>query len=128
MVASTWQFEEKTGQANAARADFDADEVEAHNQPMHEGEPRTALKELGHMGTDVEAVMPCAPGLKSGSGNLQLLSNLTLGQALGLQLTIMLEEVRTFESIPAWLAVIVALLRVFDDGSHSDLLGSSLAL
>jgi hypothetical protein len=94
---------------------------------MHEGEPRTALKELGHMGTDVEAVMPCASGLKSGSGNLQLLSNLTLGHALGLQLTIMLEEVRTFEAIPAWLAVIVALVRILAYGSHSDLLGQSLA-
>lgn len=44
------------------------------------------------------------------------------------QLTIVLEEVRTFESIPAWLAIIVPLLRVLDDGSHSDLLGQSLAL
>jgi len=35
---------------------------------------------------------------------------------------ILLEEVRTFESIPAWLAVIVALLCALDDGSHSDLL------
>ena len=94
---------------------------------MQEGEPRTTLKELGHMGTDIEAVMPCAPGLKSGSGNLELLSGLTLGDALGLQLTILLKEVRTFESIPAWLAVIVALVRVLDDGSHSDLLGQSLA-
>ena len=66
--------------------------------------------------------MPYAPGLQGGSGNLKLLSSLTLGDALGSQLTILLEEVRTFESIPAWLAVIVALLRVLDDGSHSDLL------
>src|SRR5262249_28722851 len=33
-----------------------------------------------------------------------------------------LEEVRTFEAIPAWLAAIVVSLRVLDDGSHSDLL------
>jgi hypothetical protein len=51
------------------------------------------------------------------------LSNLTLGHALGSQLTILREEVRTFESIPAWLAVIVALMRILDDGSHSDFLG-----
>ena len=61
------------------------------------------------------------------AGNLKLLSRLTLGQALGSQLTILRKEVRTFESIPAWLAVIVALLRVLDDGSHSDLLCQSLA-
>jgi hypothetical protein len=65
--------------------------------------------------------------LQGGSGNLKLLSRLTLGHALDSQLTIVLEEVRTFEAIPAWLAVIVALLRVLDDGSHSDLLCPSLA-
>jgi hypothetical protein len=65
---------------------------------------------------------------QGGSGNLQLLSSLTLGHALGSQLTIVLEEVRTFEAIPTWLAVIVAVLRVLDDGSHSDLLCPSLAL
>ena len=123
----TCQFEEKTGQANTARADFDADQVEAHNQPMHEGESRTALKELGHMGTDVEAVMPPPPGLKSRSGNLELCGGLALGEALGSQLPVLLKEVRTLESIPAWLAVRVALLRVLDEGSHSDLLCSSLA-
>jgi hypothetical protein len=79
------------------------------------------------MGTDVEAVIPRPPGLKGRSGNLQLLSNLTLGQALGSQLTILREEVRTFESIPAWLAVIVALVRILAYGSHSDLLCQSLA-
>jgi hypothetical protein len=65
--------------------------------------------------------------LQGGSGNLKLLSRLTLGHALGSQLTIVLEEVRTFEAIPAWLAVIVTLLRVLDDGSHSDLLYPSFA-
>jgi hypothetical protein len=72
--------------------------------------------------------MPCTPGLKGGAGNLKLLSSLTLGHALGSQLTIGLKEVRTFESIPTWLAVIVALLRVLDDGCHSDLLCPSLAV
>jgi hypothetical protein len=86
------------------------------------------LKELGDLGAYIEGVMPEAPGLQGGSGNLKLLSRLTLGHALGSQLTIVLEEVRTFESIPAWLAVRVALLRVLDDGSPSDLLGQALAL
>jgi hypothetical protein len=65
--------------------------------------------------------------LQGGSGHLKLLSRLTLGHALGSQLTIVLEEVCTFEAIPAWLTVSVALLRVLDDGSHSDLLCPSLA-
>jgi len=42
--------------------------------------------------------------LEEWCGNLKLLSSLTLRQALGSQLTRVLEEVRTFESIPAWLA------------------------
>ena len=71
--------------------------------------------------------MPYAPGLQGGSGNLELLSGLTLGDALGSQLPVLLKEVRAFEAIPAWLAVRVALLRVLDDGSHSDLLCQSLA-
>jgi hypothetical protein len=86
------------------------------------------LKESGHIGTDIKGVMPWTPGLKGGSGHLKLLSSLTLGHALGSQLTRVLEEVRTFESIPTWPAVIVAVLRVLDDGSHSDLLCPSLAL
>jgi len=56
--------------------------------------------------------------LQGSSGNLQLLSRLTLGHALSSQLTIVLEEVRTFEAIPAWLAIMVALMRILDDGSH----------
>ena len=66
--------------------------------------------------------MPYAPGLQGGSRNLELLGGLTLRDALSSQLTLRLEEVRPFASIPAWLAVIVALLCVLDDGSHSDLL------
>ena len=66
--------------------------MEAHHQPMHEGESRTALKKSGHMGTDVEAVMPPLPGLKGRSGNLELFGRLTLGDALGSQLSVLLKE------------------------------------
>lgn len=77
---------------------------------------------------DVEGVMPRPPGLKGCSGNLDLFGGLTLGEALSLQLPVLLKEVRTFESIPAWLAVMVALSLVLDSGSHSGLFCSSLAL
>ena len=46
----------------------------------------------------------------------------------------LLDEARSPESVriehipPRWLAVIVALLRVLDDGAHSDLLCQALAL
>jgi hypothetical protein len=127
-AVQTTQLEEETGQAHAARPDFDANEVEGHHQPVHKSESGTTVKESGHIGTAIKGVMPCTPGLQGGSGNLKLLCSLTRGHALGSPLTRVLEEVRTFESIPAWLAVIVALLRVLDDGSHSDLLCPSLAL
>ena len=126
-AVQTTQLEEEAGQANAARPDFDANEVEGHHQPVDKRESGATLKELGHIGTDIKGVMPSPPGLQGGSGHLKLLSRLPLGHTLSSQLTIMLEEARTFESIPAWLAVIGALLRVLDDGSHSDLLCPSLA-
>ena len=72
--------------------------------------------------------MPRPPGLKGRSGNLELLGGLTLGDALSSQLSVLCKEVCTFKSIPAGLALRVALLLVLDDGSHSDLLGQSLAL
>ena len=71
--------------------------------------------------------MPNAPGLKRRSGKVELLGGLTLGEALSSQLLVLLKEIRTFEAIPAWLAARVDLWPVLDDGSHGDLLGSSLA-
>ncbi len=71
--------------------------------------------------------MPNSPGLQSRSGNLELFGGLTLGEALSSQLSVLFKEVCTLKSIPAGLALRVALLRVLDDGSHSDLLGQSLA-
>jgi len=61
------------------------------------------------------------------SGNIKLFGGLTLGDALRSQLPILLKEGRTFESFPAWLATMVDVWQVLDDGSHSDLLCSSLA-
>ena len=77
--------------------------------------------------SNVEVVRLRPPGLKGRSGNLELCGGLTLGEALGSPLPVRLKEVRTLESIPAWLAVRVALWRVLDEGSHSDLLCQSLA-
>ena len=71
--------------------------------------------------------MPNSPGLQSRSGNLELFGGLTLGDALSSSLPVLFKEVRTFESIPAWLALRVALLLVLNYGSHSDLLWQSLA-
>jgi hypothetical protein len=66
------------------------------------------------MGTDIEAVVSPAPGLKGCSGNLELFGGLPLGDALGSQLPILIKGVCTFESIPARPTLRVALLLVLD--------------
>jgi hypothetical protein len=80
------------------------------------------LKELGDVGTTIEGVVPEAPGLQGGSGHLEFFGSLTLGDALSAQPPVLLKEVCAFESIPAWLATMVALWHVLDDGFHNDLL------
>jgi hypothetical protein len=94
---------------------------------MCEGKSGTALKELGHLGTDIEGVVPPTPGLQGGSGNLKLFGGLTLGDPLNLQCEIVLKQVSSLETHPARLALRVAVLLVLDDGSHRDLLWPSLA-
>jgi hypothetical protein len=79
--------------------------VEGHNQTMQEGEPGTTLKKLGHLGTDVEGVMPPAPGLQGGAGHLKLLGRLTLGDALSLQPERVLKEIGLFEPVPELVTV-----------------------
>jgi len=71
--------------------------------------------------------MPNPPGWQSRSGPLELFGGLTLGDALSAQLSVLLKEVRTFASIPAWLATRVDVWPVLDDGSHRDLLCQSFA-
>ena len=85
------------------------------------------MKELGDVGTAIEAIVPHAPGLQGGSGYLEFFGSLTLREALSAQLPVLLKEVCAFESIPAWLATMVAWWQGWEDGSPSDRLGQSLA-
>jgi hypothetical protein len=71
--------------------------------------------------------VPYAPGLQGCSGDLELFGRLTLGEPLSSQLSVLFKEVRTFESIPAGLAHIVALRLRLYYCSHGDLLASSFA-
>src|SRR5882724_6863736 len=66
-------------QANPTCADFDKHHMESQDQSMEEGKTRNALKKLHHMGTGIKPILPCAPRLKRGSGNVQRLGCLTLG-------------------------------------------------
>jgi hypothetical protein len=119
--------EEETHQAHAAGANFDADSMKSHHASVEERESRAALQESGDLRTDSEAVVPPTPGVKRRSGHLEFLGGLTLGEALSSPRPVRRKEVGTFASIPAWLATVVALWQVLDDGSHRDLLGPSLA-
>src|SRR5713101_3942510 len=101
--------------------------METHRQRRDRIKAWAALKERCDMRTAIEGVVPEAPGLQGRSRNLALFGGLTFGEALGWQLPVRLKEVRAFEAIPAWLALRVVVVLVLDDGSHSDLLGQSLA-
>src|SRR5437867_1569446 len=57
------------------------------------------------MRTDIEGVVPQAPGLQRGARHLEFFGGLTLGDTLSSQLPVLLKEVGAFESIPAWLAI-----------------------
>ena len=121
------ELEQETHQANATRPDFGTHQVGPDNEAMQEGQPGRTLKKGPDSGILVEAVLIGLPRLQSGSGNLKLLSRLTLGHALGSQLMVLREEICTFEPIPACLVIIVALWLGLHYGFHSDLLCSSLA-
>jgi hypothetical protein len=58
------QWQQETDQAHAASADLNVDQVEGQNQSMQKGESRATLKELGHLRTDIEGVMPGVPRLQ----------------------------------------------------------------
>src|SRR5262249_40659361 len=79
------EVEQETNQTNAARTDLDTDEMQSHNEPMQECQAKTALKKRGHMGTDIERVMPGLPRLQGGTGHLKLLGRLALRYSLSLQ-------------------------------------------
>lgn len=73
------------------------------------------MKELGDMGTYIEGVVPYAPGLQGGSGNLKLFGCLTLGDALSVQLAIVFKLIGSLETVPALVTVESVVLRKIDD-------------
>ena len=89
---------------------------------MQEGKPRGTVKKGDHSRGLVEALVVHPPGLQGASGHLKRFGRLTQGEALGVQSKIRIAEVSSLGSTPAWLMIIMASLRVLDDGSHRDLL------
>ena len=85
---------------------------------MEEGKSRAILKELGHMGTAIEGVMPGVPSWKGASGHLKLLGGLTLGDALSLQLQILLEQIGPLEAVPELMTVAIVAVWKINDSAH----------
>jgi len=76
--------------------------MERQNHAVEEGETRNALKELNHPGTDIKPILLRAPHLQYGAGSLKPFSGLPLGEALGLQVAIRLEEFSTWIRSHRW--------------------------
>ena len=69
-----------------------------------------------------------SPGLQCAARDVKHLGRLTLGEALGLQMAISLTQRSAFDTIPALVAILVALCLILHDCAHSDLLCPPLAL
>ena len=95
---------------------------------MQEGEPGNTVKKGHDSGTRIKAVLVRPPRLQRAAGHVKHLSRLPLGAALRLQRTILGKQVSAFEARPALVTILVALVRLLDDGAHSDLLFQAFAL
>ena len=105
----------------SSTTDFRAHQIDPEHETMQEGQPRSALERLNSR-VWWRALLVGSPGLKRAAGNVKRFGRLTQGESLGLQREVLIEELSTLSAIPAWGVLIIASLRVLDDGSHSDLL------
>ena len=122
----TGEVEQEADEANPTSPDVNADQVEGENEPMQESQSGAILKELGHMRTDIERVVPPAPGLECGAGNLKLFGGLTLGETLSLQLEITQRPVRPLETILSRRVLDIVEVGKIDDRAHVSLSLKSL--
>src|SRR5438132_10187651 len=84
---------------------------------MKECQTGNAFNKCHDSGTGIETLLPHAPRLQRGAGNVQPLSGLTLGDTLGLQVAIPRQQLSAFEAIPALVASLIVTLRILDDCS-----------
>src|SRR5207245_11325784 len=60
----------------------------------------------------------CLPGLERAAGNLEQLGCLPMGEPLSLQIAIALKQFSASGSLPAWVTIVVASLRILDDCAY----------
>ena len=89
---------------------------------MQEGETRSTVKKGHDSGTRIQALVVCLPGLERAAGHIEQLGCLPMGEPLRLQSAIALKQFSASGSLPAWVTIVVASLRILDDGSHGYLL------
>jgi hypothetical protein len=90
----------------------------SQNEPLQECEARTALKKLGHVGADIEGVMPGLPRVPGGAGYLKRLGRLARGEALRLQGERALAPVGPRTPAPALMAVDMVAVWKIDDSAQ----------
>jgi len=114
--------QEQTDEAHPTGPHFGVDQVERHNQPMQEGETsHTAQKRHDHRAL-IAALVGGSPSLQGAARDVKPLGRLTLGEALGVPMAIPLTQCSAFDTLPALVAILVALRLLLHDCAHSDLL------
>src|SRR5512134_771544 len=96
--------------------------MERQDQTMQESKTGNTLKKLDDVGTRIESILPCAPGLQGRTGHIKRFGGLTLGQPLGLQGAILLEECGASDAIPTLVTTHIVTVFVIDYSAHSYLL------
>jgi hypothetical protein len=114
--------QEQTHQANPTGPHFGTHQVYRQDQSMEEGETGDTLKKRHDSWTLIEVLLVRPPRLQRAPGNLKHLGGLTLGDALGFEIAILLNQLSALEAIPALVAIIGASLRILNDCAHSYLL------
>src|SRR5262245_5546314 len=89
---------------------------------MEEGKPGHALKKRDDLGTRIEPILPRAPRLQRGTGHVETVGGLTLGESLGLQVAILLKEFSASASLPSLVTITMALWLRINDSAHRSLL------
>jgi hypothetical protein len=124
----TCQRQEPAHQTNPAGPHCGTYQMDREDQARQEGKTGDAGKKGHDRRTLVEALLVGAPRLQRRAGPLKHLGRLTRRDTLGLQRTILCQEVSAFEAIPALVAILVASWRLLDYRSHRDLLVPSCTL
>jgi hypothetical protein len=118
----TRALQDQTHQANPTGTHFGPHQLGRQDQAMQEGKTGDAGKKRSDSWTLVEALLGRLPCLQRGARHRKHLGGLPLGEALGFEIVILLQEVSALDALPTWVAIIVASLRLLDYRAHRYLL------